>query len=113
ELEDPAVWNDPKKAQDMGREKKSLEGVVLTLQKAESDLRDMGELFDMGKEENDDDTLEAVLADTAEIQQVIETMEFRRMFSNPRAPPGAQVAVRLGRRPPYVVRVAVRVSGMG
>ncbi|MTW14021.1 peptide chain release factor 2 [Pseudoduganella eburnea] len=96
ELEDPAVWNDPKKAQDMGREKKSLEGVVLTLQKAESDLRDMGELFDMGKEENDDDTLEAVLADTAEIQKVIETMEFRRMFSNPMDPNNCFIDIQAG-----------------
>ena len=80
----------------MGREKKSLEGVVLTLQKAESDLRDMGELFDMGKEENDDDTLEAVLADTAEIQQVIETMEFRRMFSNPMDPNNCFVDIQAG-----------------
>ena len=31
ELEDPTVWNDQKRAQDLGKEKKSLEGVVLTL----------------------------------------------------------------------------------
>jgi len=80
----------------MGREKKSLEGVVLTLQKAEADLRDMGELFDMGKEENDDDTLEAVIADTAEIQKVIETMEFRRMFSNPMDPNNCFIDIQAG-----------------
>ncbi|MGO4377751.1 peptide chain release factor 2 [Pseudoduganella sp. RAF19] len=96
ELEDPAVWNDPKKAQDMGREKKSLEGVVLTLQKAESDLRDMNELFEMGKEEGDDDTLEAVIADTAEIQKVIEQMEFRRMFSNPMDPNNCFIDIQAG-----------------
>ena len=80
----------------MGREKKTLEGVVLTLQKAEADLRDMGELFDMGKEENDDDTLEAVIADTAEIQKVIETMEFRRMFSNPMDPNNCFIDIQAG-----------------
>jgi hypothetical protein len=31
DLEDPKVWNDPKRAQDLGREKKSLEDVVLVL----------------------------------------------------------------------------------
>ncbi|WP_154668086.1 peptide chain release factor 2 [Pseudoduganella violaceinigra] len=96
ELEDPAVWNDPKKAQDMGREKKALEGVVLTLLKAESDLRDMNELFEMGKEEGDDDTLEAVIADTAEIQKTIEQMEFRRMFSNPMDPNNCFVDIQAG-----------------
>ena len=80
----------------MGREKKALEGVVLTLQKAESDLRDMNELFEMGKEEGDDDTLEAVIADTAEIQKVIETMEFRRMFSNPMDPNNCFIDIQAG-----------------
>ncbi|MCE3262119.1 MAG: peptide chain release factor 2 [Pseudoduganella sp.] len=80
----------------MGREKKSLEGVVLTLQKAESDLRDMSELFEMGKEEGDDDTLEAVIADTAEIQKVIEQMEFRRMFSNPMDPNNCFIDIQAG-----------------
>ncbi len=80
----------------MGREKKALEGVVLTLQKAESDLRDMNELFEMGKEEGDDDTLEAVIADTAEIQKTIEQMEFRRMFSNPMDPNNCFIDIQAG-----------------
>jgi peptide chain release factor 2 len=29
-LEDPTVWNDPKRAQELGKEKKLLDGVVLT-----------------------------------------------------------------------------------
>ena len=32
-LEDPNIWNDAKRAQDLGREKKSLEGVVVSLGK--------------------------------------------------------------------------------
>ena len=83
ELEDPAIWNDQKRAQDMGREKKALEGVVLTLEKARADLGDASDLLAMAREEGDDDTIEAVEADTAEILKVIESMEFRRMFSNP------------------------------
>ncbi|HBZ30680.1 MAG TPA: peptide chain release factor 2, partial [Nitrosomonas nitrosa] len=31
-LEDPAIWNDAKRAEEVGREKKSLEDVVLTLE---------------------------------------------------------------------------------
>jgi len=96
ELEDPAVWNDPKKAQDMGREKKALEAIVETLVKAKSDLADMAELFAMGKEENDDDTLEAVIADTAEIARVIEGLEFRRMFNNPMDPNNCFIDIQAG-----------------
>ncbi|QBE66626.1 peptide chain release factor 2 [Pseudoduganella lutea] len=96
ELEDPAVWNDPKKAQDMGREKKALEAIVDTLTKAKSDLADMAELFAMGKEENDDDTLESVIGDTAEIAKVIEGLEFRRMFNNPMDPNNCFVDIQAG-----------------
>jgi peptide chain release factor 2 len=81
ELEDPTVWNDPKRAQDLGKEKKALEGVVHTLLKADADLKDANDLFEMAREENDDDTLEAVVADADAIKLVIEGMEFRRMFS--------------------------------
>ncbi len=54
-----------------------------TLQKADADLKDAHDLFDMAREENDDDTLEAVIADTDAIKLVIEGMEFRRMFGHP------------------------------
>jgi peptide chain release factor 2 len=37
----------------------------------------------MAREEGDDDTIESVEADADEIRKTIETMEFRRMFSNP------------------------------
>jgi peptide chain release factor 2 len=81
ELEDPTVWNDPKRAQDLGKEKKALEAVVHTLIKAEADLKDAQEIFAMGREEGDDDTLESVIGDADTIKGVIEAMEFRRMFS--------------------------------
>lgn len=83
EMEDPSIWNDPKKAQEMGKEKKALEGVVLVLEKAKADLADARDLFDMAREEGDDDTIEAVSGDLDEVQKIIEAMEFRRMFSNP------------------------------
>ncbi|MGF6274527.1 peptide chain release factor 2 [Massilia sp. UYP11] len=82
-MEDPSIWNDPKKAQEMGKEKKALEGVVLVLEKAKADLADARDLFDMAREEGDDDTMEAVSGDLDEVQKIIEAMEFRRMFSNP------------------------------
>jgi peptide chain release factor 2 len=81
ELEDPTVWNDPKKAQDLGKEKKALEAVVHTLIKADADLKDANDIYQMAREEGDDDTLESVIVDADAIKAVIEAMEFRRMFS--------------------------------
>ena len=43
-LEDPAVWNDPKKAQELGKEQKSLSSVVVTLDKLTRELADNDEL---------------------------------------------------------------------
>src|ERR1700720_1604009 len=45
--EDPAIWNDAKRAQDLGRERKQLESVVATLEKLDQGLRDARDLFAM------------------------------------------------------------------
>ena len=39
-LEDPAVWNDPKKAQELGKEKKQLDGVVVVLDELGQNISD-------------------------------------------------------------------------
>lgn len=86
ELEDPKIWDDAKRAQELGREKKSLENIVLVLEEVQNSLDDGRELFDMGKEEGDDDTLHAVEADCSEIEAKVANLEFRRMFNNPQDP---------------------------
>lgn len=80
-LEDPKVWDNAENAQKLGKEKRSLEQVVHNLQAIESSLKDSQELFEMAREENDDDTLLSVDADTKTIEQQIADMEFKRMFS--------------------------------
>ena len=94
--EDPAIWNDQKRAQELGREKKSLENVVLTIHSLEQGLRDGRDLFDMAREENDDDTLEAVGADVAALETTVEGMEFRRMFANPMDPNNCFIDIQSG-----------------
>ncbi len=86
ELEDPAVWNDPKRAQDLGREKKSIEDVVTTLTALEQSIADSRELFELAAADADDETLEAIETDAEAFQATLEGMEFRRMFNNPADP---------------------------
>src|SRR5690348_17224501 len=38
--EDPDIWNEPQRAQDLGKERKALEGVVGTLEKLADGVRD-------------------------------------------------------------------------
>ena len=58
----------------------------MTLEQVDSELGSASELFEMAREENDDDTLEAVFADVDKIEQEVAGLEFRRMFANPMDP---------------------------
>jgi peptide chain release factor 2 len=80
--EDPKIWNDAEKAQNLGREKKSLEAIVLTLQSVANGLKDGQELFELARAENDDGTLLAIESDAQTLEKEIANLEFRRMFSN-------------------------------
>lgn len=81
ELEDPAIWNDPERAQELGRERARLEEVVETLSGMDGGLRDAAELLAMAAEEQDEDTLQSVVLDLERMEREVETLEFHRMFS--------------------------------
>ncbi|HJT50785.1 MAG TPA: peptide chain release factor 2 [Nitrosospira sp.] len=81
--EDPAIWEDNKRAQELGREKKVLESVVINLETVGHQLHDARDLFQMAEEENDDATLQSVERDIRQLEKTVAEMEFRRMFSNP------------------------------
>jgi peptide chain release factor 2 len=68
-LEDPKVWDNAKKAQELGKEKRTLELVVHNLQNLENGIKDSLELFEMAREEGDDDTLLSIDADTQAIEK--------------------------------------------
>jgi peptide chain release factor 2 len=50
----------------------------------------------MAREEQDDETLEAVIADVEDIKAVVEGMEFRRMFNNPMDPNNCFIDIQAG-----------------
>jgi peptide chain release factor 2 len=70
----------------LGRERKQLEEVVVTLENIDSGIGDSRGLFDMAREEGDDDTLLAVQADLEAIEAQLAQLEFRRMFNDPMDP---------------------------
>ncbi|MBS3934694.1 MAG: peptide chain release factor 2 [Sulfuritalea sp.] len=95
-MEDPGIWNDAGRAQALGKEKKSLEAVVGTLAGVKHSLADARELFDLAKEENDEDTLLAVEADLAGVEAKVADLEFRRMFANPADPNNCFIDIQAG-----------------
>ena len=96
QLEEPDVWSDAKRAQELGREKKMLEGIVGNLLALDTQLRDAGELFAMARAEDDDGTLASVQLDIAAAEKLVASMEFRRMFSNPLDPANCFVDIQSG-----------------
>ncbi|MBP6241338.1 MAG: peptide chain release factor 2 [Hydromonas sp.] len=96
ELEDPNVWNDPKRAQDLGREKKLLEGTTLKLDHLKQHSSDTAELFEMAQMEDDVDTMTALEADVGALEQEVSQMEFRRMFNNPLDPQPCFIDIQAG-----------------
>jgi peptide chain release factor 2 len=80
ELEDPAVWQNPERAQELGRERTKLEGVVATLDKLRQDLAEAGELLELADAEADAGTATAVQQDLARMDREVQKLEFKRMF---------------------------------
>ena len=81
ELEDPNIWNNPERAQELGRERARLEEEVETVDSLESGLTDATELLELAKEEGDADTVSAVAEDLNKFETQLAQLEFRRMFS--------------------------------
>lgn len=94
--EDPAVWSDNKRAQELGRERKSLESLVGTLTRLDSGLRDARELFEMARGERDEATLVSIDGDALGLEKTVADMEFRRMFSNPMDPANCFIDIQAG-----------------
>ncbi len=80
------MWDNPKRAQELGKEKKSLEDVVLVLDRLTSELADNGELFEMSREEDDEAGVATIEGEADHLAADVEKLEFRRMFNNPADP---------------------------
>ena len=95
-LEDPAVWNNAERAQELGKEKRALENVVVTLDEIEQLSTDLKDLFDLAEAEDDEETMAAVESDLAGLETKVHALEFRRMFSNPMDPSPCFIEIQAG-----------------
>jgi peptide chain release factor 2 len=94
--EDPALWEDNRRAQEIGKERKSLESVVGAVQRVTQGIQDNRELLEIVREEDDEASLEAVASDVDVLEKVVADMEFRRMFSNPMDPNNCFLDIQAG-----------------
>ncbi|MDF1828906.1 peptide chain release factor 2 [Cycloclasticus pugetii] len=81
ELEDPDVWNDPDRAQTLGKERGQLELVVNTINELTSALADASDLLEMAVDEDDDETVVTIEEDLLSFEKKVAALEFQRMFA--------------------------------
>lgn len=96
ELQVPTVWNNPERAQELGRERVQLKQIVDTLTNLENGLIEADDLIRMAAEEDDEATVQAVLADLEGLEKQLADLEFRRMFSGEMDPNNAFVDIQSG-----------------
>jgi peptide chain release factor 2 len=81
ELADSKVWDNPERAQSLGKERAALELIVDNIREIEEGLRDASELLSIAADEKDMDTVQSVAKDVDKYEKKVEELEFRRMFS--------------------------------
>lgn len=96
ELAEPDVWNDPDKAQALGRERASLEAIVNTIDRLDAGIADAHELLSMAVEEGDKDILQDVQQEIDQLSKHLETLEFHRMFAGEHDPNNAYLDIQSG-----------------
>ena len=83
EFENPDIWDDPERAQTLGKEQKQLEALIDDLSTMHSGFADAAELFELAQADDDHEAMQAIAQDVNKLVQRLEALEFRRMFSNP------------------------------
>ncbi len=81
ELENPDVWNNPQRAQELGKERAGLERIVGGIRTLRERLAEAGDLLELAVGESDESTAIAVGDDVEKLGVKVEKLEFQRMFS--------------------------------
>jgi peptide chain release factor 2 len=79
-LEQPGIWDNPERAQELGKERAKLEQVVEGLDRLKRSLDDASELIDLAAEEADESAAAGIEADVNRASAEVEKLEFQRMF---------------------------------
>lgn len=95
-MEDPAIWNDAAKAQNLGKEKVRLEEVVGLYYKLHQGLADAKELLDLAVAEEEAASVQLVANEVNQLELQLAKLEFKRMFSGEMDPNNAYVDIQSG-----------------
>lgn len=71
-MESPDVWNDPERAQALGKEKSQLEKVVETIDELESSLDSVQEILEMAEMDEDQEMVDDVIAELSRLEKKLD-----------------------------------------
>ncbi len=75
------MWQDPDRAQALGRERSALDLVVTTIANLDTGVQDCSELLEMAAEDGDEETLAEIEGELSALENQLAELEFRRMFA--------------------------------
>ncbi|BFI96141.1 MAG: peptide chain release factor 2 [Rhodanobacter sp.] len=90
------MWDDPPRAQELGRERARLDTVVTGIDELGTGLSDAKELVEMAAADGDEDTVASVADDVAKLEARVGKLEFQRMFSGKMDSANAFVDIQAG-----------------
>ena len=90
------MWDDPPRAQELGRERARLDTIVSGIDRISSGLADAGELLDMAAADGDEATVQSVQTDVGKLDAEVGKLEFQRMFSGKMDSANAFVDIQAG-----------------
>ncbi|WNJ96072.1 peptide chain release factor 2 [Vibrio ruber] len=96
ELEQPEVWNEPERAQALGKERAALEAIVETIDLLDRGVDDVEGLLELAIEAEDQETFDEIGPELDELEANLEKLEFRRMFSGEHDPSDCYIDLQAG-----------------
>ncbi len=89
-------WNDAAKAAAVQKEKTQLERKLEKYRVAASAVADAAELYEMAKEEGDEETIQTLFDEAADLEERVRTMEIEVLLSGPNDASNAIVSIHPG-----------------
>lgn len=77
----PNIWDEPTKANLLNKERVGLEKVLEAIKTVTAGLEDSADLLSLAIEEDDEVTYKELLDEVSNLENIVQDLEFRRMFS--------------------------------
>jgi peptide chain release factor 2 len=96
ELEDPAVWSQPDRAQELGKERARLTAEVTDIDRTTAGIEDAAQLLELAEGEGDEAAARDIERDAERLESEVRRLELKRMFRGEMDSHGAFLDIQAG-----------------